>query len=224
MTFLYGDGIGRVELVDSVGSDKTVVNAARVSFGQDSSKPLDARDEKLIGYLLTNNHTSPFEHCFITWKITVPLFVARQHMRHRTWSYNEISRRYTSEDIQFFIPHVLRTQHASDRQASDTTEVPSPEECRALISNVTNQASAIYESLLTLGLCREQARMVLPQNMYTSYYASANLHNVLRFLTLRLDNHSQKEIQVVAQAMLGDLDRLYPSVIRSWRRLSVSDR
>ena len=122
---LYDDGIGRVDYISHMGSDLTVVNSARVSFGVEKSE-LDNRDRKLIKYLIRHRHTSTLEHCAITFKFTVPLFVRSQHHRHRTWSYNEISRRYTDKDLQFYLPKAFRTQHKSNRQASNPDELIDP--------------------------------------------------------------------------------------------------
>ena len=122
---LYKDGIGFVELVDAVGSDLSVVNSARVSFGKHKAK-LDSKDKKLIKYLIKHKHTSTLEHCFVTFRVKVPLFVRSQHHRHRTWSYNEISRRYTDFDIQFYEPPTFRTQHKSNRQASNVSDLIDP--------------------------------------------------------------------------------------------------
>ena len=107
---LYGDAIGSVEYVSHMGSDLSVVNAARVSFGAEKQE-VDTKDIKLINYLMNHNHSSPFEHCAITFKFTVPLFIRSQHHRHRTWAYNEISRRYTSVDMRFYSPSKFRTLH-----------------------------------------------------------------------------------------------------------------
>ena len=115
---LYGDSVGAVELVDHMGTDLTVVNSARVSFGKEKEE-VDKKDEKLIGYLIKNRHTSTLEHNVVTFRFTVPLFVRSQHHRHRTWSYNEVSRRYTGENIRFYEPKSFRTQHTSNRQASN---------------------------------------------------------------------------------------------------------
>ena len=115
---LFGDDIGSVEYVKHDGEDVMFVNAARVSFGAHKEK-IDDKDIKLIRYLINHNHTSPFEHCSITFRFVVPIFIRSQHHRHRTWSYNEISRRYTSVDMQFYEPESFRTQHKSNRQASN---------------------------------------------------------------------------------------------------------
>ena len=122
---LYDDGIGTVEYVEHMGSDLSVVNSARVSFGAQKDI-LDEKDEKLISYLIKHKHTSTLEHCLITFRFVVPLFVRSQHHRHRTWSYNEISRRYTDVDIQFYEPKEFRTQHKSNRQASNENELIDP--------------------------------------------------------------------------------------------------
>ena len=110
---------------DAIGSDLTVVNSARVSFGVHKSE-LDDKDKKLIRYLIKHKHTSTLEHCFVTFRVTVPLFIRSQHHRHRTWSYNEISRRYTEENLQFYEPKSFRTQHASNRQASNENDLIDP--------------------------------------------------------------------------------------------------
>lgn len=217
MIYIYKDSIGSVDLVDHMGNDKTIVNAARVSFGRDSKLPLSMKDAKLIRYLYKNSHTSPFEHCTITWKFVVPLFVRSQHMRHRTWSFNEISRRYTSENIRFYIPEALRTQHDNDRQSSNQdTHVHN-----ALhhITDCVSHCMEAYNDLLYKGVCREQARMVLPQNLYTEYYGTVNLHNAIKFIGLRSSSHAQSEIVSVANAMRQDLMRLFPTAMSAMTEL-----
>ena len=119
---LYGDGIGKVEYVEHMGSDLTIVNSARVSFGVHKEE-LDERDIKLIKYLIKHKHTSTLEHNFITFRFKVPLFIRSQHHRHRTWSYNEISRRYTDVNLEFYQPTEFRTQHKSNRQASNDERI-----------------------------------------------------------------------------------------------------
>ena len=123
---LYDDDIGKVQLIQHYGDDKMVVNSARVSFGKHKEK-LDEKDKKLIKYLIKNRHTSTLEHCGATFKFVVPLFIRIQHHRHRTWSYNEVSRRYTDENLQFYEPEAFRTQHKSNRQASNEEELINPE-------------------------------------------------------------------------------------------------
>jgi flavin-dependent thymidylate synthase len=120
--YLYDDEIGRVDYIDHMGSDLTIVNSARVSFGVTKDE-LEERDKKLIKYLVDHRHTSTFEHNVVTFRFIVPMFVRSQHMRHRTWSYNEISRRYTDKDMQFYTPETFRTQHKTNRQASNLDKI-----------------------------------------------------------------------------------------------------
>jgi thymidylate synthase (FAD) len=227
--YLYHDKIGKVELVDYVGSDLTVVNSARVSFGKHKEE-LDANDEKLINYLIKHRHTSTLEHNFVTFRFKVPLFVRSQHHRHRTWSYNEISRRYTEENLQFYEPVSFRTQHVSNRQASNTEELfnawfEEPDQWvqgRRISDAVRdhNEDSVIlYHKMMELGVCREQARGVLPQNLYTEYYGSANLNNILKFVDLRTHEGAQWEIQKVAEAVLEIVSKLYPATVGAYQKI-----
>lgn len=218
---------GYVELVDSMGSLLTPVNAARVSFGKES-KELTQKDKKLINYLIKHQHTSPFEHNIVSFKFKVPLFVARQHMRHRTWSFNEISRRYTSIDLDFYNPNQFRSQHESNRQASNledlidpnlelvqgsTTVWNTPASC-ALARHVKDSLN-LYNKMLNEGICREQARMVLPQNLYTTYVGTVNLNNLIKFIKLRDHEGAQQEIQEVAVACKNIVKKLWPDVIQA---------
>ena len=223
---LYSDGIGFVELVDHVGSDLTVVNSARVSFGK-HKETLDMGDEKLIKYLIDHKHTSTLEHCFVTFRMKVPLFVRSQHHRHRTWSYNEISRRYTNVDLRFYEPRKFRTQHKSNRQSSNTGELIDPVIFRyedggavtasSLVRSHHIESVKLYDNLIDSGVCREQARGVLPQNLYTEYYASANLNNILKFIELRTHSGAQWEIQQLANGMLDITSNLYPISVRYYK-------
>lgn len=231
---LYGDGIGKVELVDHIGSDLTIVNSARVSFGVHKSE-LDDKDKKLIRYLIKHKHTSTLEHCFVTFRVKVPLFIRSQHHRHRTWSYNEISRRYTAEKLEFYEPKAFRTQHSSNRQASNENELIDPpmkdvmdvkiggERTDVSASEAVNYhhhlSVILYDKLMQKGVCREQARGVLPQNLYTEYYASANLANILKFIDLRSHEGAQWEIQRVAEAMLKILEDLYPETLAAYNEV-----
>jgi thymidylate synthase (FAD) len=214
---LYDDGIGAVEYVDHMGDDLTVVNSARVSFGVEKEE-LDKRDKNLINYLIEHKHTSTLEHCTVTFRFTVPLFIRSQHHRHRTWSYNEISRRYTDFNIQFYEPKMFRKQHESNRQASVSGKV-GVDELEGYVKELHRRSLGLYETLLEAGVCREQARGVLPQNMYTQYYGTANLGNLLKFIDLRIHEGAQWEIQQVAKALLKMLEELYPVTVSSYRKI-----
>ena len=219
---LYEDGIGRVDYVSHMGSDLTVVNSARVSFGVQKEE-LDGRDKKLINYLIRHRHTSTLEHNLITFRFTVPLYVRSQHHRHRTWSYNEISRRYTDVNIQFYEPKEFRTQHKSNRQASNADDLVDPKvrfygrPASDLIKDHHHDSLILFNQLIKAGVCREQARGVLPQNMYTEYYGTCSLLNALKFISLRSHEGAQWEIQRVAEAMLEILEDLYPVTIAAYK-------
>lgn len=225
---IYGDGIGKVELVESMGSDLAVVNSARVSFGKHKEE-LDDKDEKLIDYLIRHKHTSVLEHCVVTFRFKVPLFIRSQHHRHRTWSYNEISRRYTEENLQFYEPKEFRTQHKSNRQASNTELInPWVEEpdqwiqgrrVEDAVKNHHEDCVNLYNKMMELGVCREQARGVLPQNLYTEYYGTTSLLNALKFIDLRDHEGAQYEIRVVAKAMNEILTDLYPITMAAYNRV-----
>ena len=223
--FLYGDNIGSIELVQHMGSDITIVNSARVSFGVHKEE-IDEKDEKLIGYLIKHKHTSTLEHNIATFRIKVPLFVRSQHHRHRTWSYNEISRRYTDHNIEFYLPKEFRTQHKSNRQASND-EMVNPVIDMGYWSGTTKAAEMfaehcaesrqMFESMIEAGVCREQARAVLPQAMYVEYYATANLNNILKFIDLRSHEGAQWEIQKLSEAMLEIISDLWPVAIKKYK-------
>lgn len=218
---LYGDGIGSVEYVSHMGDDRTIVNSARVSFGKEVEEVTE-RDEKLINYLIQHRHTSTLEHCAITFRVKVPLFIRSQHHRHRTWSYNEISRRYTDFNLEFYEPQEFRTQHKSNRQASNADELTNPvlpggSDCDEAVALHHQMSLNLYNDMIEAGVCREQARGVLPQNLYTEYYATTNLNNLLKFVDLRTHDGAQWEIQQLASAMLDIAERLYPITVKAWR-------
>ena len=226
--YLYGDGIGSVSLVNHMGDDITVVNSARVSFGVEKHE-LDRRDKRLINYLIKHRHTSTLEHNLITFKFVVPLFVRSQHHRHRTWSYNEISRRYTDKDLRFYEPLMFRTQHESNRQASNEDDVANPTIAPQFIDSYISAADAVkswhsqsldfFNKLIDAGVCREQARGVLPQNLYTEYYGTVNLNNLLKFIDLRTHEGAQWEIQKVAEACLDIATELFPVTVNAYRKI-----
>ena len=227
---LYGDSIGAVDYVSHMGTDLSVVNSARVSFGK-HKEVLDDKDRKLIKYLIKHRHTSTLEHNLVTFRFCVPLFVRSQHHRHRTWSYNEISRRYTDVDIRFYQPTSFRTQHKSNRQASNAEEKINPVmvpdlsdsdygvTASEIILKHNENSLKLYDNLIAKGVCREQARGVLPQNMYTEYYGTTNLNNLLKFIDLRTHMGAQWEIQKVAEACLEIATDLWPITVSSYREL-----
>jgi thymidylate synthase (FAD) len=225
---LYNDGVGSVELVSWMGSDLTIVNSARVSFGKQKTT-MDKRDEKLIKYLMEHKHTSTLEHNVVTFRFVVPLYIRSQHHRHRTWSYNEISRRYTDIDIRFYEPPSFRTQHKSNRQASNSKELIDPQVWKGLLGDKASRqlkkhhldCLKFYNNLIDAGVCREQARGVLPQNMYTEYYGTVNLNNLLKFVELRTHDGAQWEIQKMAEACLNIAADLWPVTISAYKEVRL---
>jgi len=230
---IYDDNVGCVDYVDHMGSDLTIVNSARVSFGVQKSS-LDGRDKRLISYLVKHRHTSTFEHNVVTFKFTVPLFVRSQHHRHRTWSYNEISRRYTDKGLKFYTPNSFRTQHESNRQASNADNLIDPQlypteqynivpsnslRVSGFLKDYCMNAVEYFNKMIKAGVCREQARMILPQNLYTEYYATVNLNNLLKFIDLRTHEGAQWEIQKAAEACLEIATDLWPVAVGSYREV-----
>lgn len=213
------DQISSVELIRVSGSDLDVVNAARVSYGKTSNQ-LTERDEKLIKYLIEHKHTSPFEHNQLSFRIKAPIFVARQWMRHRMNSYNEISYRYVESPLEFYLPKSWRFQDKINHQGSfgsfESTEAIE------LYQKSIDQAKTSYLEMLKLGVCREQARAVLPVTTYTEFIFTCNLHSLLHFLNLRLAKGAQWEIQQYAKALLSLSEPYFPATISSWSSLSTS--
>jgi len=205
------DGQGWIGLIDHLGTETTIVNAARVSFGKIKSE-MEERDVKLLEYLIAHKHTSPLEHMVFTFSVHCPLFVRGQWHRHRTWSYNEISRRYTEIDLECFAPTQLRRQSQNNRQASFVDEdFNSPELLEAIRKH--NEASLeLYNQLLEGGVCREQARGVLPQNMMVTFWGTVDLSNLLHFLELRDSEHAQAEIREYARAIKKLIKPIVPHV------------
>jgi thymidylate synthase (FAD) len=215
-----GDQISSVELIRVSGSDLDVVNAARVSYGKISLELTD-RDKKLIKYLIEHKHTSPFEHNQLSFRVKAPIFVVRQWMRHRMNSYNEISYRYVESALEFFVPKNWRFQDKINHQGSfgsfESTEA------MRLYEQSIEQAKNSYLQMLNLGVCREQARAVLPVTTYTEFIFTCNLHSLLHFLNLRLAKGAQWEIQQYAKALLSLSEPYFPETIGSWININIKD-
>ena len=204
-------GQGWIGLIDHLGTESTIVNAARVSFGKIKTE-MDERDVKLLEYLIANKHTSPLEHMVFTFSIHCPLFVRGQWHRHRTWSYNEISRRYTEVDMEFYTPETLRRQAESDRQASVADPEFDGTALQQMIAGHNKASFELYEKLLASGVCREQARGVLPQNMMVTFWGTVDLSNLIHFLELRDSEHAQYEIREYAIAIKKLIKPIVPHV------------
>ena len=213
----------KVSLIDSMGSDLTVVNAARVSFNKESKwesitpagpveNVLTEKDERLINYLAKHNHWTPFGHCFIQFRIKAPVFVARQLVKHQiglVW--NEVSRRYVDDKPEFFIPDVWRKRAENKKQGS-TEDGAIHYNTAPLMKFVTE----CYSNMINSGIAPEMARMILPQNMYTEWYWSGSLAAFARVCSLRTKDDAQKETRYIANCISIESNDLYPV---SWKAL-----
>ena len=205
----------KVDLIDHMGTDLTVVNAARVSFDKTSST-LDDKDIKLIKYLAKHNHWSPFSHCFVQFRIKAPIFIARQLAKHQVGlSWNEVSRRYVDSPPEFYEPETWRGKPENVKQGSDG-EAKSQYFPNLYLGDVTELALNNYDKMIVQGVAPEMARMVLPQNMYTEWYWSGSLYAFSRVCQLRLDKASQSEVQEIAIKLSAHCWSLFP---HSWDAL-----
>lgn len=207
----------KVTYVDHMGNDLTVVNAARVSFNK-TSESFSDKDKKLVNYLAEHEHMSPFEHCVATVVVECPLYIRSQIHRHRTFAYNEVSRRYTSENIEFYVPSIddIRKQSKSNRQASDgQLDDKESQEVIDMMIDWHNKAVNLYNDLLDKGVCREQARGVLPQNLMTKFYMTGNLRNLAHFIHLRTHDGAQKEVRDLAHQLEAILANLFPNAMEA---------
>ena len=202
----------KATLIDHMGSDITVVNAARVSFGKKSNNtyPTD-KDEKLIWYLAEHKHMSPFGHCFASFHVKAPVFVARQLVKHKFLRWNEISRRYVDDEPEFYKPKTWRGR-AKDKKQGSEGEVKT----NANTSQHDSVTLALYKQLLDEGVCPEQARMVLPQSTMTEWYWSGSLDAFADMCNLRCASDTQAETRFVATQISDSMRRLFPV---SWSAL-----
>lgn len=228
-----------VEYVNHMGDDLAVVNAARVSFDKESNwelvdapqygcdpnelytqHVLSEQDKKLINYLAKHNHWSPFAHNSITLRIKAPIFVARQLVKHQVGGvWNEVSRRYVDEEPEFYLPKTWRKAAKNVKQGSsdEKLEMLYPEmDLYMYIESVVAETLSLYQTCLSKGMCPEQARMILPQNTMTTWVWTGSLMFFARVCKLRLDPHSQKETQEIAQLISNECKKLFPY---SWEAL-----
>ena len=189
---------GFVRLVDFMGGDQGVVDAARVSYGG-VSKGAEA-DKKLIGYLLKHSHMTPFEHSVFKFHVSAPIFVARQWFRHRFAAYNEVSFRYTEVKDYFYMPEKWRGQDKKNKQASNASIELDQPALHAMFSKQVDESLATYKKMIEMGVAREMARMVLPVNLYTEFYWTVNARALMNFVSLRAADTAQREIRRYAEA------------------------
>lgn len=213
-----------VTLVDKMGTDLTVCNAARVSFAKetdwqfsDCGKVLKEGDKKLIKYLAEHNHWSPFAHAFVQFRVKAPIFVARQLAKHQSGLvWNEVSRRYVSTEPEFYLPKTWRKSADNVKQGSSDEASEYSENFEDSVYNLMDEALINYNWAIQNCICPEQARMVLPQNTMTEWIWSGSLYAFARVCNLRLDSHTQLETQTVAKLIDSYMIELFPE---SWNVL-----
>lgn len=226
---------GFVRVVDYMGDDSAIVQAARVSYGKGTKQI--SKDKGLINYLMRHRHSTPFEMCEIKLHVKLPIFVARQWIRHRTANVNEYSARYSILGKEFYIPDVdhLAPQSAQNNQGRAGTL--NPEEAQHVLNILrqdSEQTYRHYEEMMNCteegeildpsktGIARELARMNIPTNFYTEWYWKVDLHNLMHFLSLRADSHAQYEIRVYAEAMMEILKRWVPITSQAFSRYRLN--
>lgn len=205
-----------VTYINHMGSDLSVVNAARVSFGKSQESFDDEKDSRLIRYLARHRHTSPFGHCFASFHVSAPVFVARQLVKHKFLRWNEISRRYVDEEPEFYTPDVWRGRSADKKQGSEG--VVKQVGLNYEFTDTHEVALDTYNHLLRHGVCPEQARMVLPQSMMTEWYWSGSLDAFADMCHLRCKPDTQAESREVAELIEDQMMSLFPV---SWEALRM---
>lgn len=209
----------KAELVDIMGNELTIVNAARVSLNQHSDE-FTEKDAGLISFLMRNRHASPFEHCTASFLISAPILVAREWHRHRTQSYNEVSGRYTEMKPLFYAPDLDRPLIQIGKPGAYHFEVPNDDQEYYRLWKTRREVAQFcwdaYQEELNRGIAKEVAREVLPINLYTGWYATANLRNWLGFLSLRTDKQAMHEIRMIAGQIETVLHKKFPTVLDAW--------
>ncbi len=208
---------GFVALLDVMGDDRTAARTARTSF-RNRVERTEEEDARLTSYLVRNGHNTPLEFCQVRYHMKMPITVARQLVRHRTASINEISLRYVRASREFYVPTYDRMQKKAldNKQGSSDEVVENPALCAHLMANAGHYAFDKYEDLLAQGLAPELARGVLPLHTYTEWVFQQDLHNLLHLLKLRLHPHAQYETKIFAEAMLELIRPVFPTAIAAW--------
>lgn len=205
-----------VELIGHFGDDQTVANAARVSFHKDASNYTKEQNDKLITYLAKHKHFSPFNHAFLSFRVKAPIFVGRQLVKHKFLPWNEVSRRYVDDEPEFYFPEYWRKKADNVKQGSSEEEVFfGPPDVYRTPEEAVEHAFKCYKDALRLGVCAEQARMVLPQNTMTEWVWSGTLGAFCDMLILRLDPHTQAETRIVAKKIYELAEPLFPVSIKA---------
>ncbi len=210
------DGISSLELIRVSGGDIDIVNAARVSHGKFVTT-MQERDKKLIRFLIKHQHTSPFEHNQLSFRVTLPIYVAIHWLRHRMHSYNQVSYRYVKADIKFYVPKTWRYQDTTNKQGSQGEFLD--KELETIYRKSIEQSYEAYEQLLEKGVAREIARGLLPYSVYTEFIFTTNLHALMHFLKLRSGAGAQEEIRKYAAGLFKLAVPHFPVALSEWSKL-----
>ncbi len=216
---------GFIRVIDYMGNDNAIVQAARVSYGAGTKQVRE--DAGLINYLLRNSHTTPFEMCEIKFHIKAPYFVARQWIRHRTANVNEYSARYSIVDQDYYLPNQdeISFQSSNNKQGrGEQVDEDFSDSVSEIIKNTSDQQYEHYNKMLESGLAREVARIILPLNYYTEFYWKIDLHNLMHFLRLRADSHAQYEIRLYALQMIEILKLWVPHTYQAFQDYKMNSK
>ena len=213
-------GGGFVRLLDHMGSDVSIVNGARISYNKRKQigSLMDEKDTKLVKRLMKDHHTSTLEHTVFSFHIKCPLYIRSQWHRHRTWSYSEISRRYTNVDISFFeIEDGLRLQSSNNKQASIEEYHPKSDYYKGELRLLQKRCLDLYNLMVDDGICKEDSRGILPQFLMTEFYGTVNLNNLLKFIKLRYPKNAQWLMQLYAKALMDLAEPIVPVAMEYFR-------
>ncbi|KKN98498.1 hypothetical protein LCGC14_0146090 [marine sediment metagenome] len=214
---------GFIRLIDVMGDDSAIVEAARVSYGKGTTKLRE--DAKLLDYLFRNEHTGPFEMAEFKFHAKMPIFIARQWIRHRTASVNEYSGRYSEMKNHFYVPEESRIQgqDTKNKQGSDGVTVVDAQNIQDSMMAHMETSYRLYSSYIEQGVAKELARIVLPLAVYTEWYWKIDLKNLMHFLKLRMDSHAQPEIQAYANVMFKMIEPYVPHALAAFRRHQLGE-
>lgn len=210
-----------ISVIEVLGTDLTVVNSARVSFDKHKDE-IDNKDISLLKFLLRHNHWTPFSHPQIQLRLKMPIFVARQWFKHQMgFTRNEMSRRYVTQEPEFYLPEILRQGAEDKKQGSSDEAVEHNSELLTLLDGRCNSLKAVYNYLIEEGVCAEQARMILPQNTYTEFYETGSLAAYLRLISLRNKPDAQKEIKEYATTIEQILTKYFPETLKAAQEVNA---
>lgn len=213
--------LGSMELLDVMGDDLSIVNAARVSYNSESNE-FQEKDKKLIKFLAKHKHWTPFEQNSLKFRVTCPIYIARQWMKHRCWVFNEISARYTKFESSVYTPSEFRKQAVKNKQASEAADEDLDQKAATkAYDKACKTAIESYNKLLELGVCREQARGVLPVGSHTSFITTVNLRNYMHWYNLRAPKDAQWEIQQYAHASIELVRKKFPIAVECFEEINA---